>query len=140
MPDEQAAEHLEVLPSGEDLVDRSELAGQPKQLANGRGLVHHVAPEDLGAPRVRSEQGREHADERGLPRSVRPEQSEDRPLRDVEVDTRERTRAGEALGHSLDVNCGRCVRHGQPWSLTAATHEGRPCGRPSWIALCVARP
>ena len=103
---EQAAEHLEVLPPGEDLVDGGELSGEPEQLANDRGLVHHVMPEDLGAPRVRSEQGREDANERGLPGSVRPEQSEDRSLRDVEVDTRERKRRAEALGHALDVDGG----------------------------------
>ena len=103
---EQTAEHLEVLPSGEDLVDGSELSGEPEQLTNGRGLVDHVTPEDLGAPRVRREQGREHANERGLPGSVRPEQSEDRSLRDVEVDTRERSRRAEALDHTLDVDGG----------------------------------
>jgi hypothetical protein len=42
--------------------------------------VHHVTPEYLGAPRVRRKQGREHPNERGLPGSVRPEQSEDRSL------------------------------------------------------------
>jgi hypothetical protein len=118
---EQAAEHLEVLASGEDLVDGGELPGEPEQLANRRGLVHHVASEDLGAARVRRQQRREHADERGLPGSVRAQQSEDRALRHVEVDTRERTRGAEALGHPLDVNGERGVRHGLPRSLTAAT-------------------
>ena len=103
---EQAAEHLQVLPSGEDLVDGRELPGEPEQLANGRGLVHHVAPEYLRAPRVRREQRREHAHERGLPGPVRPEQPEDRPLRDVEVDSRQRNRRAEALDHALDVNGG----------------------------------
>ena len=103
---EQAPEHLEVLPAAEDLVDRSELPGQPEQLANGRGLVHHVMPEDLGAPGVRREQGREHANERRLPRSVRAEQSEHRPLRHVEVHARERSRRTETLGDTIYVNGG----------------------------------
>ena len=40
----------------------------PSSSRTAAGLVHHVAPEDLGAPRVGREQRREHADERGLAR------------------------------------------------------------------------
>ena len=103
---EQAAEHLEVLPPGEDLVDGGELSREPDQLTNGRGLVDHVTPEDLGPPCVWLEQCREHANERGLSGSVRPEQPEDGPLRDVEVDTRERGRRAEALGHTFYMDSG----------------------------------
>ena len=103
---EQAAEHLKVLPAGEDLVDGGELSRQPDQLTNGRGVVDHVAPEDLGPPGVGLEQCREHANERRLSGAVRPEQPEDRPLRDVEVDARERERRAEALDHSLHADRG----------------------------------
>src|SRR3954469_3137195 len=41
---EQPAEHLEVLPSREDLVDRGELPGQSEHLANRRRLLDDVAP------------------------------------------------------------------------------------------------
>jgi hypothetical protein len=49
---------------------------------------------------IRREQSREYANQGGLAGSVRPEQSEDRPFGDVEVDTREGDRPAEALGHA----------------------------------------
>jgi len=103
---EQTPEHLQVLAPREDLVDRGELPGQAQHLANGRRLAHHVAPEDLGVPRVRREQGREHTHERGLPGSVRPEQPEDRALGDLQIDPRERHRRAEALDYARDAHGG----------------------------------
>ena len=63
-------------------------------------------PEYLRAPRVRREQGREHAHERGLAGAVGPEQAEDRPLGDLEVDPAQRQGLAEALDDALDGNGG----------------------------------
>jgi hypothetical protein len=81
-------------------------SGQADQSPNGRGVVHDVKAEDLGAPCVRCQERREHSNERRLAGSVRPEQSEDKPLGHVEIDTCERNRRAKVLGHTLDVNGG----------------------------------
>ena len=104
---EQASEHLEVLATREDLVDRRELPGQPEQLANSARLAHDVVPEDFCPSSVRPEQRGEDPDERGLARPVRAEQPKHRALRHLEVYTGERHRRAEALDHSLDANGGR---------------------------------
>ena len=47
----EAAEHDEVLPSAEDLVDRRVLPDEPDPRAHLRRLAHHVAPGDAGGAR-----------------------------------------------------------------------------------------
>jgi len=123
-PPTEAADHGEVLTSGQDLIDSSELAGQTEQLADRGGLVHHITPEDLSVPCVWRKQGREHSDERGLAGSVRPEQSEHSPLGHLQVDTRERNRRAKALNHTLHIDSGT--------RGVGANHAERPyCARPS---------
>src|SRR5581483_3935344 len=46
---EEAPEHLEVLATRQQLVDRRELTGQGEQLTDARGLADDVVPEQLGA-------------------------------------------------------------------------------------------
>ena len=106
---EQAPEHLEVLPAGQHLVDRRELAGQPQQLPHPRGVVDDVAAKHLGPSGVRSEQRGQHPDEGRLPRAVRSEQPKDRGLLDIQVDPSKRRGRPKALDHTLDMDSR--IRH-----------------------------
>ena len=68
---EQPGEQDQVLPSGEILVDRGELAGQAHPRTHRIGLAHHIVPEHARRATVRSEQGRQHPDRRRLAGAVR---------------------------------------------------------------------
>nr|GID84448.1 hypothetical protein Ade03nite_33720 [Actinoplanes derwentensis] len=83
----QPGDQHEVLPPGEDLVDRRELPGQADRRPDVGGLPGHVETVDHSGPGIRPQQGGQDPDEGGLTRPVRPEQSEDAATRDVEVHT-----------------------------------------------------
>ncbi len=103
---EQAAEHEEVLPAAENLIDGCKLPGQPQHLANGDGVLHNIAAEHLGPARVRLEQRGKHTHKRRLAGSVGAEQRKDRSLGDLEVDPGEGRSRTEALDKALDANGG----------------------------------
>ena len=103
---EQPPEHLQVLAAGQDLVDSGELPGQAEQLATAGGVAARRPARRPRPARVGLEQRGEHADERGLARSVGPQQPEDGALRDLEVDTRERQVAPKRFVTPCDVDCG----------------------------------
>ena len=100
----QPPEHFEVLPAGQDLVDRGKLAGQPQKLTDARGVVDDVVAENLGPSGVRSEQRGQHPNERRLPGAVRSEQTKDGGLLDVQVDPRKRGGRPKALDQTLDMD------------------------------------
>jgi hypothetical protein len=99
---QQPAQHDQVVLSGEQLVDRCVLAGQPDQATHLRGLPHDVVAADGRAARVRSKERREDPDRRGLAGAVRSEQAEHRALAGHHVDAVECSnlaeRPHEALG------------------------------------------
>jgi hypothetical protein len=97
---EQAAEHLQVLPPGQQLIDRRELPRQAEQLANGGRLAHDVVAEDLRPPRIRRQQRGQNAHQRGLARSVRAQQAKHHPTRDLEPGTIQRHGRPEPLDHT----------------------------------------
>ena len=92
-------DHVDVLAPGEVLVDGGVLARQPDQAADHVGLLHHVVPEDAGAPRVGFEDGGEDAHGRRLAGTVGAEQAEHGAGLDGERDLVERPHA--ALGEDL---------------------------------------
>ena len=107
-------EHLQVLLAGQQLVDRRGLAGQADELAHRAGLLDDVPPEHVHAAGVRPQQRRENADERGLARSVGPQQAEHRALLDSQGHAREGDSRPEALDHAFRED-GRSVgRREQP--------------------------
>ena len=99
---EQAAEHLQVLAPGQQLVDRRELPRQADQLADSGRLPRDVAAEDLRPARIRRQQRGQDADQRGLARPVRAEQAKHHPRWDLEPGTIQRHGRPEALDHPLD--------------------------------------
>jgi hypothetical protein len=86
---EEPARHDQVLPAGQDVVDRRLLAGEADPAAHRGRLACDVEARDLGAPRVGPQQGGEHPHDRRLAGPVRPEQPARRALgyRQVEEST-----------------------------------------------------
>ena len=99
---EQAAEHLQVLPPGQQLVDRRELPRQADQLADSSSLTHHVVAENLRPARIRRQQRGQNPHQRGLARPVRAQQAKHHPRRNLEPGTIQRHRRPETLDHTLD--------------------------------------
>ena len=89
----QLGDEHQVLPAGEDLVDRGELAGQADGLPDSERVRRDVVPVDGGRAGVRAQQRGQDPHDRGLPGPVRAEQGEDaarchlevHPLQDVQV-------------------------------------------------------
>ena len=103
-------DELEVLSSGEQLVNGGELSGEADQRAQSRGVRDHVAAGHRGASAVRSQQRRQDAHERRLARAVRAEQREHLALLGDEVEVGEGLCGPEPLADSLDFD----HRHGWP--------------------------
>jgi len=101
----QLGDHDEVLPAGEDLVHRRELAGKADRVPDLRGLRRDVEPADGGGAAVGLEEGREDPDERGLPGAVGAEQREDGPARHVEFDAPEDVQVLVGLPQPADLYC-----------------------------------
>ena len=99
----EVADHLQVLPAGEVLVDGGVLAGQADQRAHQRRLLLHVVAEHPGRPAVGPEDGGEDPDGRGLAGSVGSEQPEDGALLDGEADPVEGAHLALALEGLLQV-------------------------------------
>jgi hypothetical protein len=76
-------------------------------LSHLRRFGDDIETEELGLSRVWPKQGRQNANERGLPGAVRSEQTEDHPFWHLEVDAGKGRRRSEPLEHALDTNRGR---------------------------------
>lgn len=83
---QQPADHVEVLPAGELLVDRGVLAGQAYGAAQLPRLADHVVARDRRRAGVGDDQGGQAADQGGLARAVGTEDTEHGALADEEVD------------------------------------------------------
>src|SRR5581483_8192963 len=103
---DEPSDQAQVLTSREVAVDGRVLTGQADRAPDGLGVPDDVVAEHLRPPAVRSQDGRENADRRGLAGAVRAEQAEDRPGADLEVDARQGGHGSEVLGQALDPDRG----------------------------------
>ena len=83
---EEPAEHLEVLPTGEDLVDSGVLPGEPDVAPHIHGLPDDVEAADQSPAAVGADQCREDPHRGRLARAVGPEQPVDRAIWDFQVE------------------------------------------------------
>ena len=106
---------VEVLPDVELAVQRVLLGDHADQLLGQGGVRYHVDVADEGVPRRRDHSRGEHARRRGLARPVRPEEPEDLPGTDDEVEAVDggEVRAGIDLGQldGADDAISRAVGH-----------------------------
>jgi hypothetical protein len=82
----EAADHFQVLESGEVLVHRGVLPCEADLRTQLGCVAHHVEPGDTGAAPVGLEQGREDANGGRLARAVGAEQAEHAARASAEVD------------------------------------------------------
>ena len=114
---EQPAEQPEVLGGGQVLVDRGVLPGDADQLPHLVRLPQHVDPEDLRLSGVDPQQGRQHAQHRGLAGPVRAEHTEDLSSAYLQVNAVHRAGVAELLDESRGgdgqvVVCGHAEERG----------------------------
>jgi len=83
---EQPAEHAQVLPAGEDLVDGGELAGEADAPAHLARVAGDVEAGHLGAAAVEADERGQDAHGGGLAGAVGAEQAVDRALRYGQVE------------------------------------------------------
>jgi hypothetical protein len=101
----QAADHLDVLPAGEVVVDRGVLAGQPDAGPHLLRMLADVDAGDAGASGVGWEQGGQYPDEGGLAGAVGAQQPVDGAGRDGEAEAVERPNLTlEHLDQVLDLD------------------------------------
>jgi len=82
----EPADHLEVLEAGQVLVHGGVLAGEPDAPPQPLAVADDVEAGDAGLAGVGAQQRGQDPHGRRLARAVRPEQAEDRPGLDPEVD------------------------------------------------------
>ncbi len=98
----QPGDEREVLPPGQDLVDRRELAGEADRPAYVGSLPRDVEAVDAGGPCIGPEQGGQDLHHRGLAGAVRAEQGDDAAGGHVEVDAAKDLEVAVGLGQVLD--------------------------------------
>jgi hypothetical protein len=112
----QPRDEHEVLPPGEDLVDRRELPGEADRLAHVRGLHRDVEAVDGCRAAVGPEQRGQDPDDRGLAGTVGAEQGDDAAACHVEVHAPQDVQVLEGLHERTDVDRGvlngRVCAHG----------------------------
>ena len=127
---EQPAVEVQVLPHGELAVQGVLLRDDPAQLLGQRRVGRHVHPGEERPAGRRDHPGGEHAGGGGLAGPVRPEQAEDLPGPDVEVEPVDRGEVGAGihLGQVLGMDDGVRLAAGQ---LGRAGRGVRSAHRPS---------
>jgi hypothetical protein len=98
----QAPHHLDVLQTGQVLVDGRRLSGQAETAAEDLRVPNDVQPHDLGSAAIRQQQGREDPDRSGLACAIGAQQPIDRSGRDIQVDAPQRFYRTEVLDEPLD--------------------------------------
>jgi hypothetical protein len=93
----QVRHQQQVLPAGEQVVDRRELAGHPDGRADEIRLGAHIVATHAHLARAGRDEGGQDLDCGGLARAVRAEQREDRALWDRQVDAIQHPPAAERL-------------------------------------------
>jgi hypothetical protein len=134
----EPADQPKVLLAGQVGVDRRVLAGEADPEADGDGVADDVDAQHLGPAAIGPQDGRQDADDGGLPGAVGAEQTEHGPGRHREVDPAQRRHGAEPLGQALDAN-GRIRGQGVPprWD---ARERRRRSPRPYASGVRAARP
>lgn len=100
-------DHLEVLPAGQILVHRRELARQAYLAAYLVRVPQHVDPGHDRLAAVRLQQRRQHAHRRGLARAVRTQQPQHRALGHVQVHSVQCAYVSEGLHEAFGIDGAR---------------------------------
>jgi len=126
------AEEVQQLENAHLLVEAAFLGEVTENRLEG---LAHLGPEHLHAPGIRPEDVHEHADARGLPRTVRAQDPEQAPLRDLEGDVTHRLDVPEVLRDALEAHSGSVERRGGGRHARilppGAGHDTQRVGRPS---------
>src|SRR4029077_10020901 len=127
---QKATYEEEVLLTGQQVVDRGELAGDSDHGSHGAGLAAHVVAHDTGGAGVRLDQGGQDPDDGCLARAVGSEQSEDLAFMDAEVDAVEHDHLSVCLPQAVHGNriacrvAGHCVHATHAPTLTLGQCQG----------------
>src|SRR4029450_4536434 len=121
----QVGHQQQVLLAGEQVVHRRELAGDTDDLAHRVRVPGQVVAADGHLAGVGTDQGGQDLDHGGLAGPVGPQQREDRPLGDLEIDAAEDDLVAEGLAQSGDRDRGPTDGTGHVWSFpgSAATER-----------------
>ena len=124
---EQPPDQQQVLKTGQVLVDRRVLAGQPDQFTDPVGVGDDVRAADPGVTGIGPQQRGQHPDHGGLPRPVRPQQAQHHARPDSQIDAIHRQRLPEPLDQAHRLNR---ERHGRTALASAAPSSPprRPAG------------
>jgi hypothetical protein len=114
----QPSHHLDVLETGQVLVDGRRLSGQPETAAEDLCVPNHVKPYDLGPAAVRQQQGRKDPDRSGLACPIWPKQPEDGTRRNIKIDAAQCFYGSEALDEP-STTMAPAIR--TPYGLAATT-------------------
>ena len=138
----ERADEVDVLPTGEQLVDRGGLAGQAHAAAHRVGLAQHVVAVDPGGAARGPGQGGHHAHGRRLAGAVGAQESENGASRDREAHTLHCDRVAEVLDQVVGLDgqeevMGSSVGRGsdspqrvfRPSSAPVRGRTGGPLGR-----------
>jgi hypothetical protein len=101
---EEPGDHDEVLPTGEVLVDRGELAGEAHEAPDGVGGIDDVAAEHSGGAGVGPDERGQNVERRGLARAVRAQHSVDGAPLDRQVQPVDRPGPTERLHQAPDLD------------------------------------
>ncbi len=126
----EPGDHDEVLAPRHHLLDSGRLAGQADHAAHGHRVAHDVVPVDAQRAAVGLDQRGDHADERGLPRTVGPEDRHRLARRQGEAQSGERLDLAELLGEAVGLD-ERVHRRASFRSCAAA------CGSCAAVCCCV---
>ena len=94
----EPADHVEVLETGQVLVDGRVLTGDADHGPDALGPRQHVDPVDRRGALIRLDQRGEHLDRGGLARAVRAEKRLHRSLRNLQVEAVERVNGFRTAG------------------------------------------
>jgi hypothetical protein len=107
----ETADQPDVLPAGEELVDRGSLAGEAHAATNPVGVLDDVVTGNRAGATGRHAQGGEHPDGGRLARAVGPEHAQHGPPRDAEAHAIDSDRLPEVLDQILRLD-GDLGSHG----------------------------
>src|SRR5205823_14629189 len=114
-------------------IERGLLQHEPDSAPHGEPLPHDIVSRDARRAARRSEQGRKQVNGRGLASAVRPEQPEELPVPNLEVESVERADRAEVLAEAAGVDRGG----GHPFAASPVPSRNRANARDAGAARYV---